>query len=846
MATFTQTMSGRSNYYITLTVWEMSYDISRNSSIVHWKLEATKTQGTGFYSNDAKNPMHTKLDGTEDGWPVTYNFQGGSPKTLLFLEAEREIFHNADGTKTIAVEGYFRDAANDLGSATVTGSVALTNIPRYATSNQSLNKREETTIKMNWSSDSTCDYIWYSTNNGSSWTAVGSVNATSGNYTISGLSPNTTYNIKTRVRRKDSQLTTDSSNLQVTTYAYPSCSSAPNFTIGNNVILQLNNPLNRQVYLQMYSYVSGGFINSTRVSTTANGNYTFNASDYTSELYASIPNAKTSQYNIDVWYGNNKAVKAGGYYSINENSNKPTDFDFTYEDTNATTLALTGDSSILVQNHSNALITIPVANKATTPFENGATMARYNVNIGTNAPVPITYSSSEDVSGTVNGVTSGTITVYAEDSRGLTSSKTKTNATYKAYTDIARGNISITRQDNVGEAVTLTYNGTLWGDSFGDVTNTITEAKYRYKKTTESWPTPTVWNGTTTITPTISGNSFSFSGGIIGDVAGTGFDAANSYNIEVYISDKLSSTTFTITLGSGSPNIAIAKDGVAIKQKYDTTAGGALQVNGTASVTKNVAIPKDGTAGYGLTNSDGSSIIRDFNNQNVTVDATGKLLYLGYQNTTGINILDGKGSINSSGDLSINGKINIGSWTRNTSDTWLPIICNGELQYTLRKFATSKTHTDYNNNQDYLPTMSFISYWNGAYGSSNASNLTYAHQGTIQCKPTNLYNNTSGTNGNVTLSQTAANFTFLQVFYKTNDGSYGCQEIYAPNGKTITINVQRATSTGASDTYLKAKDMTISGTSMNNLYYVETRLYTSGVSNSGGNSIYIVRVDGWK
>ena len=68
----------------------------------------------------------------------------------------------------------------------------LTDIPRYATANQSLKSKTSTSITMNWSSDSTIDYIWYSKNNGTNWTAIGSVNAKSGSYTISHLSPSTT------------------------------------------------------------------------------------------------------------------------------------------------------------------------------------------------------------------------------------------------------------------------------------------------------------------------------------------------------------------------------------------------------------------------------------------------------------------------------------------------------------------------------------------------------------------------------------------------------------------------------------------------------------------------------
>ena len=104
------------------------------------------------------------------------------------------------------------------GDFSLSGELKLTDIPRYATSVQSLKSKTSSSITMNWSSDNTIDYILYSTNNGSSWTGINVTDGKSGSYTISGLSANTTYKIKTRVRRKDSQVTTDSSALSVTTY----------------------------------------------------------------------------------------------------------------------------------------------------------------------------------------------------------------------------------------------------------------------------------------------------------------------------------------------------------------------------------------------------------------------------------------------------------------------------------------------------------------------------------------------------------------------------------------------------------------------------------------------------
>ncbi|MCX4365114.1 MAG: DUF859 family phage minor structural protein [Bacilli bacterium] len=61
-------------------------------------------------------------------------------------------------------------------------------------------------------------------------------------------------------------------------------------------------------------------------------------------------------------------------------------------------------------------------------------------------------------------------------------------------------------------------------------------------------------------------------------------------------------------------------------------------------------IPKNGTEGYGLVNSDNVSIIRDYNNQNVTVDATGGVLYLGHSHTTGLNFLN-KATMDADGNM---------------------------------------------------------------------------------------------------------------------------------------------------------------------------------------------------
>lgn len=198
--------------YLYIEWEETSYSTANNTSEV--KATVKLYNGYGSHSDGDSTWVSLWIDGTK--YEATLNYWSGSPVTLI--TRTKTVSHSSDGTKSCAISATFDTNGTSTGVVSASGSAALTSIPRYATSNQSVAEKTDTEIKMNWSSDSTCDYIWYSVDNGSHWTAVGSVNAKSGSYKITGLSPKTAYNIKTRVRRKDSQLTTNSSALAVTTY----------------------------------------------------------------------------------------------------------------------------------------------------------------------------------------------------------------------------------------------------------------------------------------------------------------------------------------------------------------------------------------------------------------------------------------------------------------------------------------------------------------------------------------------------------------------------------------------------------------------------------------------------
>lgn len=298
------------------------------------------------------------------------------------------------------------------------GTWSLDRIPRYASVNQTLVNRTETQITMNWNTDSTVDGVWYSINGGSSWVGgLSTGTGTSGNYTITGLTANTTYNIQTRVKRRDSQLYSNTSSMSVQTYNYPYCTGTPNFTIGDTLTLPIYNPMARgiKVYIISNGQTNGGdLIAGTSISG-------YNNSSWQNWWYARIPSAKTGTYQVKVVYGSiERTTSSSGTYSINTDNCMPTINNVAYIDNNASSVAITGSDSTIVQYMSNLYF-----NFNNLSAKNSATLSGISVSINGNK-----------VSGTISGTSasvnyghinqSGTVQAQIEliDSRSLSTTQT--------------------------------------------------------------------------------------------------------------------------------------------------------------------------------------------------------------------------------------------------------------------------------------------------------------------------------------------------------------------------------------------------------------------------------------
>lgn len=532
--------AGNGNYlYIEWS--ESSVSTAKNTSVV----SATVKMYNGYGSwSSGGEPWYVIIDGTK--YSGTVGSWSGSPVTIG--SASKTVTHNSNGSKSITISAYFDTQGTSTGAVSASGTATLTSIPRYATSSQSLASKTETSIVMNWSSDSTIDYLWYSVNGGSSWTAIGSRNASSGQYTISGLNPGTTYSIKTRVRRKDSQLTTDSSALSVQTYYYPYCSNAPTFEIGNSANLTIYNPLAREVSVTV---TAGG---TTILETTTTGTSVTIPSSIADTLYQSIPNAKSGTYTVTVQYAG-QTRNTNGTYTAGQTS-APTIGSATYQDTDSTITAITGDNQKIIPGKSK--LTFTASNLSA---QNYATLSSAKVTInGTDYPMTLSGSSATVSDIVINSSETKSAVISVTDSRGLVGTKEVSLDTV----EYSIPTMSATAQRVSGfyssTEITPTTNYTYIGS------NEVT-IQLQARKTSEA-----SYSVTQNINP--SGTST------------VSLDNQYPWYILLTITDSFGgSSTFEITIGKGIPLFYFDIQKASVSMDMFPTHSNAFEVNGDIYVT---------------------------------------------------------------------------------------------------------------------------------------------------------------------------------------------------------------------------------------------------------------------
>ena len=97
-------------------------------------------------------------------------------------------------------------------------------VTTYAMPTQTITAKTETAISVSWSISTTASHIWYSIDGGNSWRDLGGISATSGSYTITNLTANTTYNVRTQLLRAENNTNVATASNSITTFNTPSIS----------------------------------------------------------------------------------------------------------------------------------------------------------------------------------------------------------------------------------------------------------------------------------------------------------------------------------------------------------------------------------------------------------------------------------------------------------------------------------------------------------------------------------------------------------------------------------------------------------------------------------------------
>ena len=514
--------------------------------------------------------------------------QSGSGTKWLIENKEVTVSHNANGTLTLPI--YWHWGVNSSWGQYVgpSGSknVTLTAIDRTApTVSLTVSAITASGFTLSATSSATADIWQYSTDNGSSWTQFSTTAGTSASKAVTGLSPNTSYNVKVRARKKSNQVYGTSSATAVKTLGGAVVNSVTAVTAdAATVSIKINVTVYEASYTNTLVLKNGStaYLTISGLSWskgTADRTVTLTAAQRTTLLTA-MSTIKSftgtfavSSYSGSTQIGSTSSKKAT--VSTSATNSSPTMGTFTFKDSKSATVTITGNDQYLIQGQS----TLEVTPSAATA-KNNATIVQYAATCN-----GVTVTNTTGAALTVGAVAksgSVTVTVTATDSRGYTVSQSKT-VTVIAYAIPKVSSISLRRTNDIEAEMQLTFSGSISPITISSTQkNALLYVRYRYKKTSTS-----SYGSYVSIlsSVTASGSSFSFKNLSLVDL-----DSGSSYDFHLQIRDKLNgsgSLDLYYVVPQGTPLVALRKQKVGINTPSPEVA---LHVVGDAKVSGDATV----------------------------------------------------------------------------------------------------------------------------------------------------------------------------------------------------------------------------------------------------------------
>lgn len=527
-------------------------------------------------------------------------------------------------------------------------------------------------------------------------------------------------------------------------------------------------------------------------------------------FYTKIPNAKIGTGTLKCKTYDSSGNTVGSDTSVkftvtvNAENNKPTvtisavDTGITLP-TGVTTTSLTGSNKKLINNWSSVKVT------ATATAKNSAKIIDTTVRCGDG-------QVSKNPTSTFTKVHSKDFSVTATDSRGIFNSASTSDLALIPYTEIQTTEFVLKRISQTSGTIKLSIKGKYFNGNFGNATNDIA-LKYRYKPVNGSW------SSYTTLGLTKSNGTFSYSN----DSLLTGLSYQTAYTFEVVLTDKVN--VYTVTSNSVTKGIPVFDYG-----ENDFRVNGRLKANtyftglihpATWFYVGRFSMGAQGV--YAILDCYTGNGQNGRGNQNTHARILLKQGYSGSESPIGLTT---KFTQNYYSQFKV--KLNHISTTQCDLYIYLPFSYN-DLTYTL----------------------------NGSYKSFEPKNIILSEEPAADkestyynsCSPVVLYENATGTNGTVTLSQSAADFKYLEIYCLRKDMFCVTQKVSSPDGKKVSFVGGRSTTEGGyALLQFNTKIIQISGTSITSTGAgtCNIRDDDSNWVDNTANDLYIVRVVGYK
>lgn len=550
--------------------WTASQNTGNNTSTITSKLywEAQR-DGVGRVVSSSSRGGNTKIDGATETFSNTVGLSEGGSK--LLNTHTRTVTHDSDGTLTIPISGTFdlgglSLSGTDYGSQTVSANITLNTIPRESTlssgddwkagSNATVSvKRASTAFSHNAS-------IWVEkTANQGDWDHIKTVPLSTSQTSVStAFSAAQHEEIFQHLNGRSSARTqvilyTDKGSSNIGSKTYNGTVTAPNrsttsfnsaFNVGDDIggtISQENSAFTHTIQLIM------GGTTYTLLTKTAATNWTYNTASIATALFGKLGNNKSlaGTLRIITYYGNQQVRShVDSTITMYAPSNSAPSFStgqVSYDNNGSTTaITGTGNDTYIIQGKST--FRAQIISHASP--KNGATIVNYILTVN---GVSVTKKYAEAIGyhnlGTINSASNVTFSVKAVDSRGFstTVSKTVTMIPYREPNVMTGAE----RENGFEKKTTLSLRGSISPVNVGtSPKNSIVSAQYQYRQ-------QGVGNYTAleNFTYTLTMPNYTATDVVLQ------LDNLKAWDVRVIVKDKLGTNTYNMIVPVGQPILFI-------------------------------------------------------------------------------------------------------------------------------------------------------------------------------------------------------------------------------------------------------------------------------------------------